>query len=415
MRVCFIVGEFPALSETFILNQMTGLMDAGCDILIFSAGRSRDTIVHEDVVRHGLLHHTRYPDHASWSWFARFLKFLLIFPFKVWYAPGPLWRSINGLRYGKEAWSLDLFFTTLMFLQAREYDIVVCHQGRHGILGLKMKELGALEGKIVTVFYVEDLADMVKARMSEALQRLFARGDLFLPVSCHARDKLLELGCPGRKVVVHRMGVDVRQFDVSARRRAGEGKLRILSVARLIEKKGLTYALEALPLLGSVAYEYLVIGDGPLRTELEDQVRRLGIMRQVRFLGAQDSGTIRRYLKDADVFLAPSVTSSGGDKEGIPVVLMEAMASGVPVVTTANGAIRELVEDGHTGFLVPERDTAALAAKLRALSLAPENAQAAARAGRVLIEEQFNIVTLNQVLLRLFTRTAYEDGRETPA
>ncbi len=415
MRICFIVGEFPALSETFILNQMTGLMDAGSEVLIFAAGRSRDTIVHEDVVRHGLLHHTRYPDHAALPWFARLLKFLVIFPVKVWRTPGPLLRSINVLRFGKEAWSLDLFFTTLMFLQAREYDIVVCHQGRHGILGLKMKEIGALEGKLVTVFHVEDLADLVKARKSEALQRLFSKGDLFLPVSRYAGNKLLELGCPERKVVVHRMGVDVRQFDVSARRRAGGGKLRILSVARLIEKKGITYALEAMPRLGDLAYEYLVIGDGPLRSELEDQVRRLGIMRQVRFLGAQDSGTIRRYLKDADVFLAPSVTGAGGDKEGIPVVLMEAMASGVPVLTTANGAIDELVEDGRTGFLVPERDPAALGAKLLALSRSPDSGQAAARAARALIEEQFNIVTLNQVLLRLFTRTAYEDGRETPA
>lgn len=415
MRICFIVGEFPALSETFILNQMTGLMDAGGEVLIFSSGRSRDTIVHEDVVRHGLLHHTRYPDHAAWPWLTRLLKFLFLFPFKIWRAPRPLLRSLNIFRFGEEAWSLELFFMTLMFLEAREYDIVLCHQSRHGILGLKMKEIGALEGKVVTVFHVGDLDGLVKAGMPGELQRLFSKGELFLPVSFSARDKLLGAGCPERKVVVHRMGVDVRQFDVSARRRGGEGKLRILSVARLIEKKGIAHALDAMARLGDVAYEYFIIGDGPLRQELEDQVRRLGIMRHVRFLGAQDSGTIRRYLKDADIFLAPSVTSAAGDKEGVPVVLMEAMASGVPVVATANGAIHELVKDGRTGFLVPERDPAALAGKLLEVNLSPDNAQVVARAARALIEERFNSVTLNQVLMRLFTRTAYEGEGEIAA
>ncbi len=232
---------------------------------------------------------------------------------------------------------------------------------------------------------------------------------MFLPVSRYAKDKLIELGCPERKVVVHRMGVDVRQFDVSARRRFGTSALKILSVARLVEKKGIAHALDAMALLKDIACEYVIIGDGPLRAELEDQARRLGLLKQVRFLGARDSGTIRRYLKDADIFLAPSVTTGRGEKEGIPVVLMEAMASGVPVVTTTTGAIRELVQDGRTGFLVFEKDEQALAAKLRALRLAPDHVEAAAKAARTRIEEQFNIVTLNQVLFKLLTNLAYEN------
>lgn len=409
MRICFIVGEFPALSETFILNQMTGLMDAGCDIRIFAAARGRDAVVHEDVVRHGLLHHTRYAAAMPSTWIGRFLKALVLFPFKALQDLKPVLKSVNVWRFGREALSLRLFYRTLMFLEARDHDIVVCHGGEQGILGLRMRGIGALTGKLVTVFHVEDLADMVKAMMSQELQHLFAKGDLFLPVSLYAKEKLIELGCPERKIVIHRMGVDVRQFNVTARRRFGSGAIKILSVARLIEKKGIVYALEAMALLDDVPYEYVIIGDGPLREELQARVRELGIVRHVRFMGAQDSGTIRRCLKDADIFLAPSVTAGSGEKEGIPVVLMEAMASGVPVLTTANGAIRELVQDGHTGFLVFEKDPAALAAKLRLLRNAPEHVETAVRAARALIEEQFNIILLNQELLKLFTDTAYKD------
>ena len=90
------------------------------------------------------------------------------------------------------------------------------------------------------------------------------------------------------------------------------------------------------------------------------------------------------------------------------MVLMEAMASGVPVLTTSNGAIRELVEDGKTGFLVPEKDAAALAAKLRIMKQTPALVDKTSRAARCLIEQQFNIQTLNQHLLKLMTHTAYE-------
>jgi colanic acid/amylovoran biosynthesis glycosyltransferase len=409
MRICFIVGKFPALSETFILNQMTGLMDAGCDIRIFACARGKDAVVHEDVVRHGLLHHTRYLADMPSTWVGRFFKALIVFPVKFCKAPREFLCSINFLRFGWKVLSLELFYKTLMFLEVRDHDIVVCHGGAQGILGLEMKEIGVLTGKLVTIFHVEDLADMVKAMMSEELQQLFAKGDLFLPVSLYARDKLIELGCPERKVVIHRMGVDVRQFDVTARRRFGSSTLKILSVAHFIEKKGIVYAIEAMALLHDVPYQYTIIGDGPLRGQLEARVRDLGLVKHVRFMGAQDSGTIRRYLKDADIFLAPSVTTDSGEKEGIPVVLMEAMASGVPVLTTANGAIRELVQDGRTGFLVFEKDPAALAAKLQVLRNAPEHVESAVRAARELIEDQFNITMLNQELLKLFTNTAYEN------
>jgi colanic acid/amylovoran biosynthesis glycosyltransferase len=359
-------------------------------------------------VRHGLLHHARYLSAMPSTWIGRFLKALVLFPVKFPQAPREFLRSINFFRFGRKVFSFELFFKTLMFLEVRDHEIVVCHGGEQGILGLQMKDIGVLTGKLVTVFHVEDLADMVKAMLSEELQQLFAKGDLFLPVSVYAKKKLVELGCPERKIVIHRMGVDVRQFDVTARRRFGSSAVKILSVARLIEKKGIGYALEAMALLHDVPYEYNIIGDGPLRGQLEVRVKELGLVKHVRFMGARDSGTIRRYLKDADVFLAPSVTASSGEREGIPVVLMEAMASGVPVLTTANGAIRELVQDGRTGFLVFEKDPAALAAKLQVLRHAPEHVETAVRAARALIEDQFNITVLNQALLKLFTNTAYE-------
>ncbi len=408
MRIAFVVGSFPALAETFLLNQITGLMDAGCHVKIFAGERSGDTIFHEEVVRHGLFHHARYLDRLPSSRVVRFIKFLLLFPFWLCQAPGPVLASLNAVAYGREAWSLKLFFMVTAFLEARDYDVVFCHLGENGLRALRMKQMGVLKGKIVTVFQMMDLMGLARAQVPASLGVLFREGDLFLPVNSFVKHRLMELGCPERKILVHRMGVDIAHFDVSTRRRFGPGHLKILSVARLVEEKGLRYALEALTLAADLSCEYVIIGDGPLRPALEAEVLRLGLMAKVRFLGWQDSGTIRRYLKDTDIFLAPGVAGGDGRHAGIPVVLIEAMASGVPVVTTANASIRDLVEDGRTGFLVPEKDAAALAVKLRQLRDAPERVAAVTIAARQLIEEQYNIKMLNQSLLRILTNIIYD-------
>ena len=410
MRICFIVGEFPSLSETFILNQMTGLLDQGHTVRIFSSARSDDVIVHEDVIRSGLLNHVRFYNDKPRSALGRLLKFLVFFPSVVFRAPKPVLSSLNIARFGREASSLNLFFKTLAFLEARDCDIIFCHFGQNGLVGLLMKDLGALKGKLVTVFHASDITAHVWREGRNVYKDLFGKGDLFLPVSRYTRGKLLELGCPDKKIYVHRMGVDMSQFLLLTRKRFGTLPFKILSVARLIEKKGIRYGLEAVALLvrEGVTCDYTIVGDGPLRKELEAQAKGLQIEPFVHFTGWQDSGSVRRYLKDADVFLAPSIRDENGDEEGIPVVLMEAMASCVPVVTTPTGGIRELVEDGKTGFFSEEKNTRSIADKLKYLWDNPAAAEKSASGGRSIIEEQYNIEILNQVLIKLFMAVDYE-------
>jgi len=410
MRICFIVGTFPSLSETFILNQMAGLLDQGHTIHIFAGTRSDDVIVHEDVIRSGLLNHVRFHNDKPRSPVARLFRFLMLFPSAMIRAPRPVLRSLNVFRFGREAFSLNLFFKTLVFLEAKDDDIIFCHFGQNGRIGLLMREVGALKGKLVTVFHASDITAYVWREGRSVYRDLFEKGDLALPISRYAKGKLLELGCPERRIQIHRMGVDLAQFRMIMRKRFGTPPLKILSVARMVEKKGLEYGLEAVAMLirDGISCDYTLIGDGPLRRDLEARARGLKLEGHVHFAGWQDSGAVRRCLKDADVFLAPSIRAANGDEEGIPVVLMEAMASRVPVVTTPTGGIRELVEEGKTGFLVEEKNAHALAEKLKYLWEHPSVTEQVASGGRAIIEEQYNVETLNQVLIKLFTAVAYE-------
>lgn len=409
MKICVIVGAFPSLSETFILNQLTGLLDRGHELIVFAGARSADVVVHEDVIRSGLLRRVRFHNDKPRHPLARFLVFLARLPRALLCNPMVVLRSLDVFKYRAEAWSLNLFFKAQCFLEARDAEIVYCHFGMNGLTGLCMKELGALTGKLLTVFHAADISAYVERHGDGVYRRLFEVGDRFLPVSEHARQKLMIMGCRPELIAVHRMGVDLAQFSGEIRKRFASGPLRLLSVARLVEKKGLSFAMEALALLAKegLSWEYTLVGDGPLRPALESQARSLGISSRVRFCGWQDSGAVRRYLKDADIFLAPSIRAANGDEEGIPVVLMEAMASRVPVITTPTGAIGELVLDGRTGFWVDPGNAADLAACVRRVWHDPVSAERAADGGRRMIEEHYESGVLNKQLINLFKVVAY--------
>jgi colanic acid/amylovoran biosynthesis glycosyltransferase len=167
----------------------------------------------------------------------------------------------------------------------------------------------------------------------------------------------------------------------------------MLTVGRLSPKKGHAFALRALREAGDRLgdFEYTIIGDGELWRKLQAEVAGTPLQRRVRFLGPQPRDRIAQELVDTDVLLAPSVTPTNGDEEGIPMVLMEAMARQVPVVATHHGGNAELVDDGHTGLLVPEWDVGALVDGLIAVKHGPEEAAARAVRGRQAVVRSFNL------------------------
>ena len=179
-----------------------------------------------------------------------------------------------------------------------------------------------------------------------------------------------------------------------------------MTVARLVEKKGIAYALRALALVVPryPALEYTIIGDGPLRGELETLIEELQLQQHVRIAGWMGQDALVGCLSRMHLFIAPSVTAGNGDVEGVPVALMEAMASGLPVLSTAHSGIPELVEDGVSGLLTREMDIDALAENICRLLAAPASWPAMARAGRARVEQEFDIEKLNDRLVEKLTK-----------
>lgn len=148
--------------------------------------------------------------------------------------------------------------------------------------------------------------------------------------------------------------------------------------------------------------QYNIAGDGPLKDYLTDLIDELGVRKNVTLLGWQSQEEITQLMFKADILLAPSVTGGDGDMEGIPVVLMEACAQGLPVISTFHSGIPELIKDGVTGALAEERDVDQLTEKLRRFVLAPETRLEMACAARDFVMEHYDIRGLNQKLVSFF-------------
>lgn len=406
MKIAFIVTEFPSLSQTFVLNQITGLMDRGHDVEIFALKSGNSGKVHEDVVRYGLLERTVYVPEVPRDRWLRLIKGLKAGILRFPKNPGMILRALDFRKFGRQALSLKVLLQCMPFLDKGPFDIVQCHFGPCGILGIQCILTGALTGRLVTAFHGFDLTTYVQKLGKGVYGLLFRCGDLFLPISRHWRQKLLELGCGRERIVVHRMGVDTGRFALKKEVDLGADKIRLLSIGRLVEKKGIRYGIEAVSriLKRYENVEYTIAGDGPLRSELEQLAKDLDMDRQVRFAGWLNQEEVTRLMMESDILIAPSVTARNGDQEGIPVVLMEALAMGLPVVSTFHSGIPELVVDGRTGLLAPERDSEALAERIGTLIDDKGLVRQLRINGRRHVEEEFDIRKLNGNLESLYRR-----------
>jgi glycosyltransferase involved in cell wall biosynthesis len=197
------------------------------------------------------------------------------------------------------------------------------------------------------------------------------------------------------------LGVEAATSDRTPR---SDRRLQILCVASYEEVKGHRHLIAACRLLRArgVGFECHLIGDGPLRADVRRRIDAAGLHDDVRMHGPLPRADVARHLGAADVFVLASAPTAGGKREGIPVVLMEAMAAELPVVSSRLSGIPELVDDGRSGFLVEPGDVEGLAAALERLAADPHTAAAMGRAGRVKVQAEFDLRRNAATLADLF-------------
>lgn len=402
MRIAYLPGLFPVLSETPVVNQITGLVARGHKVAIFADQPKQPGRYHESIDRLNLLPLARYtppiPDSLGERW--RGIRRLVAQQEGA--SRSALLRTLNPLVYAGRALSGKLAYQASAYLPAATYDIIHGGFGEQGVKALRMRRVGAIRGPIVTAFQGADLTKYLRIRGEGVYRRLFKAGDRFLPVSQFFANRLIELGAPPEKTRVLRTGIDLGLFAFAPRTHSTA--LRLVSVGRLVEKKGIEDALQMVANLRQLGIDvrYDIIGDGPLRPSLERRTADLDLGDRTRFLGAQDQDRLPTLLAAAHALLTPSVTAPSGDQEGIPNVLKEAMAIGLPVVSTWHAGIPELVEHGKTGFLAREHDPDGLTAAVRTLYEHPEAWGPITHAARQRIAADYDIEKQNDVLVQIY-------------
>ncbi|MBW1252622.1 glycosyltransferase [Pantoea allii] len=391
MKLTFFTMRFPVASETFVLNQVTHFIDAGYDVEIISVFPGDLVNRHGAFDEYGLAAKTHYllPEEkiSLADKLGQRLKLVLPKITKV-----SLLRSLNVRRYGAQSSKLLLPAIVANARQTYVADVFLVHFGYAGALANKLRELGILKGKQATVFHGADISRRhILDEHKQDYRNLFQQSELMLPISHLWQNKLIAMGCPPEKIHVTRMGIEPEKFNFQPRD-AFHKPLRIVSVARLTEKKGLDVAVKASAILKQRGgqFQYTIIGNGDQDQMMRDFIAHEKMDDCVTMSGFKPQEEIRKALNEADIFLLPSKTAADGDMEGIPVALMEAMAVGLPVVSTFHSGIPELIEHNVSGWLVKEDDAEALADTLLKLSQGEVDVAPVVAAARQKVETEFN-------------------------
>jgi len=403
LKIAFIISSFPALSETFILNQITGLLDMNHEVKIFARSNTNENEIHPDIKKYGLMEKVIYINMPRNKIF-RVLKALCLFIYYFYKSPTKILKSINIFKYGKTALSLKLLYFIIPFI-GKKFDIIHCHFGPNGIIGACLKEI-EIPGKYITSFHGYDVNCFPSIKGKSVYNNLFLVDDLFTTNTEFTKQQVVNLGCNEEKIKILPMGIKIEKFKFSLKiPRYGE-KIKILTIGRLVEKKGHKYFIRAFERLLKKykKIEYIIAGDGPLKNELKKLVINLGINNYVKFTGWCSEEEIINLYRTSHIFVLPSITSSNHDREGQALVLQEAQAMGLPVISTYHNGIPEGILNNKSGFLVPEKDVNALINRTRYLLENPEIWKKMGSSGRKFVEKKYDTKILSKQLEEIYMK-----------
>ncbi len=282
------------------------------------------------------------------------------------------------------------FETIRRVLLRRDPDLMHVYFGNTGVHLLPLIE--RWDRPCVVSFHGMDVQRRETERGYEVnLRKLLRIVPLILVRSRSIADRLIALDCHPEKIRLNRTGIPLDGFPYLLREAPAEGAWIIVQACRLVPKKGLATALRAFARFARrfPKSRFLIAGDGPLRQELEALVRQLELQQTVVFLGFLSQAELRELYERAHIFLHPSELPPDSNQEGVPNSMLEAMASGLPVVATRHGGIPEAVTDGTNGLLVSERDDQGLTDSLFKIAQEPARWKAMGASASETVASQF--------------------------
>jgi colanic acid/amylovoran biosynthesis glycosyltransferase len=404
MKIAIVTGLFPLLSESFVLNHVTGLIEDDHDVTIFSNGIPAGKL-HPDFGRYNLTARMAQPSIPSLA--QRWTR-----------APGTAWRlglrqtlaCLSPLRNGFGAFSLKGLYT-IRDIARGDFDLIHCHFGQNGLAMLGVREM--TQTPVVTSFHGGDLR-LFGAFGGIIYRQLFRRGDAFVANTRYTGRCLERLGCPHERIAciptILNDVAEPRQVDILS-----ADPVRLITVARLEAIKGIQYGLHAVRVLLDRGYrvQYTIVGDGRCRAALQRLVRELAIEPQVTFTGWLDHVEVYREYAASDVLILPSIRATPRSVEETQgMVIQEAQLHGLAVVASRVGGVPEGVDGGQVGLLFEPADASDLARQLARLLDDRAFTRRIAAAGRAYCLAHYSKRAVIGRLIDLY-RTLLQDKRSS--
>nr|WP_272913453.1 glycosyltransferase [Halococcus sediminicola] len=390
-----MTNSFPKISETFVLDHITGMVDRDHDVSVFSLLPASGSVQHPAIQEYGILDRTTYVDTPD---------SLPIALFKT--AANTAALAVNSpenlgiiVQIARERGVLEAgrFAYRAHRISQADLDVLHAHFGPVGRRAARFAQVGACDAFVVS-FHGWGIRQ-ADEHGEQIYTHLFDRADCILANTQYTRERLIEFGADPDIVRVHHVGIDPDRFQPDDRTHDSD-VLTILTVARLHEAKGLEYGVlaanELSKRLKNVDVRYRIVGGGSLEDELRELIRENDVGDVVTLCGPMDQTGVIDELHSADVFLLPSL------EEGFGRVLLEAQASELPIVASNVGGIPEAVSPDDSALLVPPRDTQTIIDRLEQLANDPSARATLGAAGRSYVRDNFDIEDLNDRLEALY-------------
>ena len=387
-RVAYIVSGFPTLYETFVLYDILAMEELGVSVELYPLRRTYPKIVHPEA--HRWIERAHFHPYLSLKILCAQWHFIRCQPLGYL----KLWAEVLRGTWGSANFFLGaiaIFPKAVLFAYEMSRQGIVhvhAHFANHpAVAGLIIHRLTGIPFSFTARGSdVQVDRHMLKNKVKAAEFALAVSSDLKRIMVNECEPSLQE------KIHVIRGGVDVDRLSPPLRSRSAD-PLRILCVARFDEVKGHTYLVEACRILRqrNTPFECRLVGEGPLVRTIELQIKKSGLGKEIQLLGPRSYQEVLNELAEADVVVLPTAPTAAGQHEGMPTVLQEAMACGLPVVSCLVEGITELVDDDLNGILVMPRNAAALADAFQRLQDNPPLRHQMGRAGREKIVQRFSL------------------------
>ncbi|HMB45687.1 MAG TPA: glycosyltransferase [Candidatus Methanoperedens sp.] len=393
MKIAYVLETFPKLSESFILNEIVELLKNGHDIRIFSIYLPVEDIKHEVINEYNILERTHYFS------FNRIFKVNLIILLK-YFLMGVV-QDLCNLKISINIFALDLklaYFATIM--HKNHMELIHAHFASMGNISRRL-------GKILGLPYTltAHAFDIYMDPDEDKLRKVMENAHSVVTISDYNKNHLQgKIGIVNRIEVI-RCGIDIDRFSPRRKLEIDDG-IKLLTVTRLVEKKGLEYLIRAIPIVikQMPGFDLTIVGSGPLNDHLHQLVHDLKLEGYIQFKGDLSDFELMHYYENAEMFILPCIIAENGDRDGIPVAIMEAMAMELPVISTTVSGIPELVDDGISGILVSQKDEKAIANAIIKLHQDKKLRLEMGENGRKIIENKYNIVSESEKLIKIFNK-----------